>query len=57
MSIEAAREAVASRYPTHITDSLGRPQENIPRRNILGGRWDGGSLVREALAQIEGKEE
>lgn len=55
MTIEAARAAAADRYADHIEDTMGRQHECIPRRAILSGQWDAGSLVRGELARIEGE--
>lgn len=54
--IEAARQAAAAAYPEHLIDSLGRKQPCIPRRNILAGNWDDGSLVRNFLTELERRE-
>lgn len=56
MTIEAARLAAAAAYPEHLTDSLGRAQPCIPRRAILSGKWDDGSLVRNFLQELERRE-
>lgn len=53
--LEQARAHAAEQYPEHLTDTLGRKHESIPRRNILKGSWDDGSLVRAFLAALEGK--
>ncbi len=54
--LEEARQIAASHYPEAIEDTHGRAHRCIPRDSILSGKWDGGQLVRNALAAIEHKE-
>jgi len=53
--IQRARAAAAEQYPEHLVDTLGRQHDCIPRRALLEGRWDDGSLVRAFVAALEGK--
>lgn len=52
-AIEQARAKAAERFPEHITDSQGRDHPSIPRRAILRGDWDSGSLVRSFVAALD----
>lgn len=52
-TITAARAAAAALSPEHLVDTLGREHECIPRRAILAGQWDDGSLVRDFLSKLD----
>lgn len=54
MSIETARQLAADTFPAGVQDTLGRVHENIPRRAVLSGAWDGGSLVQSFVDALEG---
>jgi hypothetical protein len=49
--LDAARKAAAAQYPETLVDSRGREHPSIPRKAILSGAWDNGSLVRDLLAK------
>jgi len=49
-ALQSAREAAASAYPECLTDTMGRQHPSIPRKAILNGHWDAGSVVRKLLA-------
>lgn len=44
--VETARQALAARYPKHLTDTHGRQHRCIPRDAILRGDWDRGDAIR-----------
>ena len=52
-AIEQARVQAAERFPAHIVDTMGREHPSIPRRAILSGSWDNGSLVRSFVTALE----
>lgn len=52
MSIETARQQAADTFPEGVQDTLGRVHENIPRRSVLSGAWDNGSLVQSFVAAL-----
>ena len=54
MSIETARQQAADTFPEGVQDTLGRVHENIPRRSVLSGAWDNGSLVQSFVTALEG---
>ncbi len=46
MTIEQAREQLASKYPASLVDSKGRQHDCIPRKAILRGDWDQGAVAK-----------
>lgn len=52
-AIEQAREQAAEHFPVHLVDTQGREHLSIPRRAILRGDWDNGSLVRSFVTALE----
>lgn len=52
MSIETARQQAADTFPEGVQDTMGRVHENIPRRAVLSGAWDNGSLVQSFVATL-----
>lgn len=52
-AIEQARAQAAERFPEHLVDTMGREHPSIPRRAILAGSWDNGSLVRSFVAALD----
>ncbi|MEH3121153.1 MAG: hypothetical protein PGN16_04100 [Sphingomonas phyllosphaerae] len=51
-AIEQARAQAAERFPEHLVDTMGREHPSIPRRALLRGDWDSGSLVRSFVAAL-----
>ena len=45
--VERLREEAAARYPTHLTDTMGREHRCIPREAILRGDWDAALIAAE----------